>query len=238
MQPVEFLCDQINDDVVPVFSAKPMIAIGCEHLDLVIDNAHDGDVEGAAAEVEDENGVVLVQFVEPVSQRRCGWLVDDLEDIQTGELAGRNRGGALCVVEVSGHGDDRVCNRLIKIFLSVGLQFFDDQGRKFFGRINLTVEFAMKLVLRLAHFALHEIDNLLRLGDGIVLGHRAHNYVASVKENHRWRDALGFGVRDDVRFSVGIDVRDSRKGRAQIDSGYFACAHAQNRWTKTSYGAG
>ena len=139
-----------------------------------------------------ENGVVLVQFVEPVSQRRRGWLVDDLEDIQTGELAGRNRGGALGVVEVRRHRDDRVCNRLIKIFLSVGLQFFDDQGRKFFGRINLTVEFAMKLVLRLAHFALHEIDNLLRLGDGIVLGDRAHNHVASVKENHRWRDALGF----------------------------------------------
>src|SRR5438105_13536420 len=110
-----------------------MIAIGCEHLDLVMDNANNGDVEGAAAEVEDENAVVLVQFIEPVSQRRRGWLVDDLENIQTGELAGRNRGGALGVVEISGHGDDRVCNRLIKIFLSDGLQFFDDTCRNYFG---------------------------------------------------------------------------------------------------------
>ena len=37
-----------------------MVAVGREHLDLVIDNAHDGDVEGAAAEVENKNGVVLI----------------------------------------------------------------------------------------------------------------------------------------------------------------------------------
>ena len=147
-------------------------------------------------------------------------------------MASRNRGRALGVVEVSGHRNDRVRNRLIKIFLSVGLQLFDNQSRKFFGRINFTVELAMKLVLGFAHFALHEIGNLFRLGDGVVLRHRANNHVGCVEENHRWRDALRFRIRDDLWFPVGVDVRDGRKRRAQIDSDYFACAHGSKKgWT-------
>ena len=83
----------------------------------------------------------------------------------------------------------------------------------------------MKLVLRLAHLALHEIDNLFRLGHGVVLGHRADNHVAAVKKDHRGGDALRFRIRDDLRFSVSVDVRDGGKGRSQVDSDYVACAH-------------
>ena len=83
----------------------------------------------------------------------------------------------------------------------------------------------MELILRLAHLALHKVDNLFWLDHGVVLGHRADDHVTVVEKNHRWRDAFGFCIGDDLRFSVGIDMCDGREGRAQIDSDYFAFAH-------------
>ena len=83
---------------------------------------HDRDVKGAAAEVEDENGLVLVEFVETVGERRCGRLVDDLQNVQPGELAGGDRGGALGVVEISRHRDDRIGHRFFEIFLGICFQ--------------------------------------------------------------------------------------------------------------------
>ena len=121
MQPVEFFGDEINNYVVPIFSSKPVIAIGREHLDLVIDNAHDRYVERAAAEVENEHRLVLVQLIEPVGERGCGRFIDDLEDVQTGKLAGRDRRGALGIIEVSRHGNDCVGDRLIEILLGISL---------------------------------------------------------------------------------------------------------------------
>ena len=83
---------------------------------------HDRDVEGAAAKIENENGLVFIELVESVGQRRSGRLVDDLQNIQAGELAGGNRGGAFRIVEISRHGDDRVGHRYLEIFFRIRLQ--------------------------------------------------------------------------------------------------------------------
>ncbi len=96
-----------------------MVAIGREHIELIFVNAHDRHVESAAAQVKDENGLFLLKLVEPISQRRRGWLVDELQHIEPGELSGRNRGSALGIIEISGHRDDRVRHRLAKIFFGV-----------------------------------------------------------------------------------------------------------------------
>jgi len=48
-------------------------------------------------------------------------FIDDLEDVQTGKLAGRDRRGALGIIEVSRHGNDCVGDRLIEILLGISL---------------------------------------------------------------------------------------------------------------------
>src|SRR5437763_5355644 len=202
-----------------------MVATGREHLDPVIDNAHDGDVERAAAEVEYENGVVLIQFVETVSERARSRFVDNLENVQTGELPGRDGGGAVRVVEIGRHRDDRISDWLFEIFLGIALQLLDDQRRKFFRGVDFAIEIAVELLLWFAHFALYEIDNFLRVGDRIIFRHRPDDYIRAIKENNRRRDPLGLGVRDNLRFSVSIDMRHGRESRAQINSDYFAFAH-------------
>ena len=41
----------------------------------------------------------------------------------------------------------------------------------------------MKLLLRFAHFALHEIDNLLGLGHGIIFRERADDDIRAIEQN-------------------------------------------------------
>src|ERR1051325_3764767 len=83
----------------------------------------------------------------------------------------------------------------------------------------------MELLLRFAHLTLDKIDNLLRLGHGAVLCDRAHDYVVLVEQNDRWRDPFALGIWNDLRFTVGIDVRHGRERRSEIDSDSFAMGH-------------
>src|ERR1700693_1787383 len=120
MQPVKLFGNHVHDYIVPVFSAKAMVTVSGDHLDLVIDDAHDSDVERAAAEVENENGLVLIELVEAIGKRGGSWLVDNLKNVQAGELTSRDRGGALRIVEISRNSDDRVGDPLFEILFRIG----------------------------------------------------------------------------------------------------------------------
>ena len=95
---------------------------------LVSLDPHDRDVERSAAKIEHENGLVFVQFVEPVGQRRSGRLVDDLQNIEAGELTGSDGRGSFCVVEIGRHRDHRVGDRFLEIFFRVGFQLLQNQS--------------------------------------------------------------------------------------------------------------
>ena len=126
MLAIEFLRHVIDDYVVQVFAAQPVIAIRREHLDSALANAHDRDVECAAAEVEHENGLVFIEFVEAVGDRRRGWLVDDLENVEPGELTSCDRRRAFRIVEISRHGDDNIGDLRLEIFFCVRFQLLQD----------------------------------------------------------------------------------------------------------------
>jgi hypothetical protein len=83
------------------------VAGGRPHLDHAVADVEDADVERAAAEVEDQHGLVLL-LVQPVGERRRGRLVDDAQDLEAGDLAGVLGRLALRVVEVRRDGDDRL----------------------------------------------------------------------------------------------------------------------------------
>ncbi len=82
-----------------------VVAGGRLDLDDALADLEQGDVERAATEVEDQDGLVLA-LVEAVRERGRGGLVDDAGDVEARDLAGLLGGLALRVVEVRGHGDD------------------------------------------------------------------------------------------------------------------------------------
>ena len=113
--------DQVVDDaLVPVVAAEAVVTGGGADLDggevvLVLADLQQGHVERAAAEVEDEDELVLLALVEAVGERGRGGLVDDAQDVQARDLAGLLGGLALGVVEVCGDGDDGVRDLLAQV---------------------------------------------------------------------------------------------------------------------------
>ena len=100
----------VDDAGVPVVTTEVVVAGGRLDLDHALADLEQGHVERAAAEVEDEDGLV-VALVEPVGERGRGRLVDDPRDGEPRDLAGLLGRLALRVGEVRRHGDHRVGDR-------------------------------------------------------------------------------------------------------------------------------
>ena len=122
--------EPVDDALVEVVAAQVGVAVGGLDLDDAFADFEDGDIEGAAAEVVDGDGLVLL-LVEAVGQRGRGGLVDDALDVEAGDLARVLGGLALGVVEVGRNGDDGLGDRLAQIGLGGLLELLQDHGRDF-----------------------------------------------------------------------------------------------------------
>src|SRR5258705_12806259 len=122
-----------DDALIEIVTAEVRVAVGPLPLADPLADLENRDVERAAAEVVDGNRFVLL-LVEAVGERRRRRLVDDAEDVEPGNPAGVLRGLPLGVVEVRGHGDDRVGDLLAEVVLGRGLQLLKnhrgDLGRR------------------------------------------------------------------------------------------------------------
>jgi hypothetical protein len=99
----------LDDLGVEVVAAEVVVAAGSLDLEDPLAELQDRNVECAAAEIEDEDSLVLL-LVEAVGQGRCGRLVDDALDVEAGDPAGVLGGLALGVLEVGRHRDHGVGN--------------------------------------------------------------------------------------------------------------------------------
>jgi len=104
------------------------VAGGRLDLEDAFAEVEDGHVEGAATEVEDEDGLVVV-LVEPIGQRGRGGLVDDPQHLEARDLAGLLGGLAFGVTEVGGHRDDGLGDGVAEVRLRVALELLEDAGR-------------------------------------------------------------------------------------------------------------
>jgi hypothetical protein len=124
-----------------------VVAVGGLHLDggeavVVLADFQQRDVEGAAAEVEDQDGLVALALalVQAVGQGGGGGLVDDAQDVQAGDLAGLLGGLPLGVGEVGRDGDDRVGDLLRQVGLGVALELLQDERGDLLRREVLLVD--------------------------------------------------------------------------------------------------
>ena len=196
-----------------------------------------GHVEGAAAEVEDQDLLVDALLVEAVREGRGGGLVDDALDVEAGDLTGVLGGLALGVVEVGRNGDDGVGDGLAEVLLGVGLHLGEDHGADLLRGEVLAVdlhdraaahagldlvrdglELGADLVIATAHETLDREDGVGGVGDGLVLGRLADDAVAVGAEAHDGRGgAVSLGVDDD-RGLAALEDRHRGVGGAQVDA--------------------
>lgn len=88
-----------------------------------------GDIESTTTEIVDEDIPLLLGLsgTETVGNGSSGGLVDDTENVKTGDSTGVLGGLTLVVVEVSGHGNDSLLNLLAELDLSDLLHLYDCQ---------------------------------------------------------------------------------------------------------------
>ena len=118
---------------------SPFVAFDLEDALAELEHGH---VERAAAEVEDEDHLLGAFLVEAVGERGRGGLVDDAQHVEAGDAAGVLGRLALRVVEVRGHGDDGVGDRLAEVRLGVRLQLLEDHRADLRRRVLLVLDAA------------------------------------------------------------------------------------------------
>src|ERR1700685_602784 len=103
-------------------------------------------MQGAATQVVDGD-VAALFFMQAVGQSRCGRLVDEAQDFESGDFASVLRGLALRVVEVRGNSDNGAISRFAEMSFRPVFQCARNDRRDVWGRESLTAELHANEVL-------------------------------------------------------------------------------------------
>mmetsp|Transcript_14156 Transcript_14156/g.33042 ORF Transcript_14156/g.33042 Transcript_14156/m.33042 type:complete len:235 (-) Transcript_14156:43-747(-) len=168
------------------------ITSGRLHLEDAIIDGQQGHIESATTQVEDQNvALARTLLVQTVGNGSSSWLVDDAQNVQTGDDTSILGGLALRVVEVGGHGDDSVLHLLAKVRLSSFLHLQEHHRRDLLGSEGL-----------LLSLEVHLDDGL-----GCLLGHHLERPVLHVTLDG-WVLELASNQALGVEHSVGGVHRD------------------------------
>ena len=97
--------ERVDQHAIEIVAAEMRVAVGCEHFEDAALDIEDGNIEGAAAEIEDRHAPFGF-LIQAVSERGRGRLVDEAHDFESGEAAGIFGCLTLTVIEVGRDGND------------------------------------------------------------------------------------------------------------------------------------
>ena len=156
-----------------------------------------------------------IALVETVCERCRRRLIDDAQDVETGDLAGFLRRLTLGIREIGRDGDDGVADGFTEVGLSIALELAKGAGTDLLRCVGLAVNVDGPTR---AHVTLHRTDGAVDIGDGLALGDLANEHLAVLCEgDDRGGGPGAFCIRDDDGFAAFED-RDDRVGRAQINT--------------------
>ena len=116
----EFLLEVVKEIRVEVLPAQVSITSGSLDGEYTTLDVEKGNIESTTTEIVDEDIPLLLGLsgAETVGDSGGGRLVDDTENVETGNGTGVLGGLTLVVVEVGGDGDDSLLNLLTELGLS------------------------------------------------------------------------------------------------------------------------
>ena len=172
---LNFADQPVDDLLIPVIATEVVVAVGGLHLNggeavVVLADLQQGDIEGAAAEVEDQDALVFLALLQTVGQSSCGRLVDDTQNVQACDLAGVLGGLTLGIVEVCRAGDDSIGDGLTEVSLSVPLQLHQNLCGNLLRGPLLAVDVDGPVS---AHVTLDRRNSAVNVGHSLTLGHLA-----------------------------------------------------------------
>jgi hypothetical protein len=246
----QFSKDLFGQQQIDVVAAEMGVAVGGEHLEDTVFHPQYRDVEGPAAKIVhgDDASMALVQ---PVGERRRGRLVDDPQDLETGDASRVAGGSPLRVVEVRRHGDHRTIDIRVdvplgrEILFGAALELSEDEcgdlRRREFpvaqtdshdsGRVSSDFEgklarFIPHIVEALAHEAFDGVHRAPRLRHQPALCFAADVDGAVRRYGYdRRKQSIAGTIANHDRSTI-LDDRHEAVRRAQVDADYLA--HAVN----------
>ena len=196
----EFRYHPVHDAVVEVVAAQVGIAVGSLYFEDAVTQFQDADIEGAAAQVIHQDGVV-VGLVDAVSQGSRRRFVDNTQHVQACDLACVFGRLTLGVGEVGRNRNDRLGHGLAQIFFRVSFQFLQDHGGNFFRRVFLIADF--HTVTGFAHVPFNGAYGTGRIGNSLTFGHLAYQTLVVFRETYyRRSQAAAFRVGDNGGFAT------------------------------------
>jgi len=117
--------------VVEILSSQVGVSVGGKNLKETILNRQDRDIKSTTTEIVDKDGTFTFLLVQTIGDSGSGGLVDDTENVQTGDNTSILGGLALSVIEVGGDSDDGVGDLLGEESLSDLLHLAQNHGRDF-----------------------------------------------------------------------------------------------------------
>ena len=237
---LELIDQPVHDALVHVVAAQVRVPVGGLHFDDAAAHLQHGNVERAAAQVVHRDRFIIL-LVQPVRQRRCGRLVDDSYHFHAGDFARLLGGLPLRIVEVRGHGDDRLAHLFTKEVFCRGLQLGQNHRGDFRRAVEFAGDFDPGIIMRAlddpirhsphlfadfvvpaAHEALDRIHRVFRIGHRLPLGHLSDQALTRLGDRHNRRRRPGaLLVGDDHRLPALHDC-DNRVGRPQVNSNDLA----------------
>ena len=134
---LELVDEVLDKDNVKVLTTEVSVTVGGLDLKDTLLHLKNRNIEGTSSQVEDGNYGRVVA-VETVSEGSSGGLVDDTENVKTGNGTSILGSLSLRVVEVSGNSDDGVLDALSKVTGSGLLHLSNNERTDLGGRVLLT----------------------------------------------------------------------------------------------------
>ncbi len=234
---------ELDDPQVEILTAEEGVPVGGQDLELVLAfdlrDLDDRDIEGSAAQVIDGDLLVPALLVHAVGQGGGGRLVDDALDLEPGDAPRVLGGLTLGVVEIGGHGDDRLADGGAQIVLGGLFHLLEDLGRDLrrghLAPVDLDPGVAVvRLDDLVGHHALvlgHHLvlvaatdqaldgkQGVFGVGHRLALGRLPHHHLVITRVgDDRGRGAVPLGVLDDLD-AVSLHDGHAGIGGAEVDT--------------------
>jgi hypothetical protein len=134
---LELLDEVVDETVVEVLTTQVSVTSGGLDFEDTLLDGEERNIESSSTEIEDEDvALALDLLVETVGDGGSGGLVDDTEDVHSGDGTGVLGGLTLGVVKVRGDGDDGVIDGGSQVGLGGLLHLEEHHGGDLLGRLE------------------------------------------------------------------------------------------------------
>lgn len=176
---LEVLNNVADQSDIEVLTTQVSVTVGGLDLEDTLLDLQNGDIESTATKIVDGDHTVSL-LLETVGEGSSSGLVNNTENVQTGNLTGILGGLTLGVVEVSGNGNNGILNGLAKVGLSGLLHLVEDETTNLGRRVLL----ATGLNPGIAVGVLNDlVGNLLDVTLNFGIGELATNETLGSKES-------------------------------------------------------